>query len=153
MSDFGLASFIQTKQLTKQLLVYSSESNPSNFYLFYQNSKKRLADGSESSYFMCKKCKETICSAIASVTIRQGRILNNPEIGHGSQCFPFTHAQVESMKIIGEAKEVCSRGQRPLQAFQNALLDIPRNSSNQIEQETVELSIGSYKRHRSSFYR
>lgn len=153
MADFGVANFYLTTKLNQRMLTHFPAANPNECYLFYRNSTKRLADETETNYFICKGCSVFTRSGCARISVREGRIVGNPEMNHHPLCFPYPKATVEAEQLIKEARQNCVSGKRPLPAFQEALTKIPQRFPNQGEQEDVELQIGHYKKHRSSLYK
>lgn len=151
--DFGEAKFVLTSKLKSQLLVCPCEDDPDRSHLFYKNSSKRLACGTVSTYFICKSCSDVAVSGSARVTVRNGLVVSDPSLGHHPDCIPFLNSEIEALQLIREAKGTCRNGQRPMQAYQEALSKIPARFLDQATQENVELAVGSYSQHRSSFYR
>ena len=56
-ADFGEAKLVVTKRMKQQLLVYEKAENPEYYYYFEKKSTKRLANGNENTYFICRGCK------------------------------------------------------------------------------------------------
>lgn len=101
MADFGPADLILTKHMNQQMLIYECNGQPQNFYLFRQKSRKRLANGQESIYYVCRGCEQGFdgnagaAVHLARVAVREGRVITDPNLGHTNLCQPIPKAEVE----------------------------------------------------------
>src|SRR5277367_3510331 len=109
MENFGNAQFIMTKFMKSQLLVFKCARGN---ILFEKKSSKRLRDGTTSTYFECKSCASFTQDGLRSprVTVNEGVICTNPEIGHKPGCVALNDNELESIKITREAKKQAREG-------------------------------------------
>lgn len=157
MEDYGEAELINTKFMEKKLLVCETAPQSGQFYLYRRKSSKRLSTGEISTYYICRFCESAAGvenDGCARVTVRGGRIQTNPGVGHTENCISINRFELEAKKITDGARKKCrSEGKRPLQAYREAVNEVPRVFHDQETQEQVELALPPYKKMRAALYR
>lgn len=153
--DFGEASFIRGRTEDKLSLVYRSTDRPESFKIFRKAARTKLVHGGETYTFRCTGCEKVSAKGIVGTTkVRNGRILTDPTIGHNRECVDVSAIDVEALRISREMRDNCRKGERPMQAHSEALINVSALFPNdQTIAEAIQDKIGPYHKNRQSLYK
>uniref|UniRef100_A0A915K6I1 Uncharacterized protein n=1 Tax=Romanomermis culicivorax TaxID=13658 RepID=A0A915K6I1_ROMCU len=148
--NFGSATFILTRFMKQQTLMYQSTSRTDVYFLFRKKTQKRLRNGTVSMYFECQTCLDANDpfdrSKPCRVTVNEGLIVTDPDVGHSPFCAPLSKVQLERLRLDRETRQKCrSLGMAPSVAYREMISQIPERATNIVEQALLATYLPSYQ--------
>uniref|UniRef100_A0A915IXB8 Uncharacterized protein n=1 Tax=Romanomermis culicivorax TaxID=13658 RepID=A0A915IXB8_ROMCU len=149
--DFGRATFVLSKYRKSSLLKWESLAHPNHYYFFQKTGALQLADGSTSYYYECRNC-DKIGGSKGRTTVRNNRVVKNPDAGHNELCAPMDEIEAETIILRRTIIKRAENGAPPLRAYRESLAEI-RQQHDQDMANQVQLSAPAFRSMRSSLYR
>uniref|UniRef100_A0A915JKN4 Uncharacterized protein n=1 Tax=Romanomermis culicivorax TaxID=13658 RepID=A0A915JKN4_ROMCU len=149
--DYGLANIVLSVKRNILVLKCENQTNPGSFWLYKKNKSKQLANGSESTYHECLNCLK-LGAEKGRVTVRDNRIVSDPEVGHNILCVPSDHVDVESLLVKRQMLKTAENGEAPLRAYRAGLAAIPSQFEDRNLRDQIALSVPANDSIRSSLY-
>jgi len=143
--DFSEAKFILSRNLNKQLLVFSIERQIGYTYKFHKQTDIKFA---------CASCK--VLGKTRSVTVRDGRIVGSkhPEDDHHADCKPVSDDSIDILDVDRTMRsDIRKTGKRPRGAYSDTMASISKRFRTSAKQADIISQFPTYSGIRRSLYR